>query len=113
MCPTTSEEIERMSRISYASTIESLIYVMLCIRPDIIIAVSVMNKFQLNPDEEHYIIVKNILKYLWRTKNLFLIFGEVPELQIEGYIDSDFMLDPDDRKSTSEYVFICNGGAVS
>ena len=30
-----------------------------------------------------------------------------------GYTDSDFMSDLDDRKSTSGYVFICNGGAVS
>ena len=57
--------------------------------------------------------MKNILKYLRRTKNLFLIFGESSELQIEGYIDSDFISDLDDKKSTLGYVFACNGGAVS
>ena len=30
-----------------------------------------------------------------------------------GYIDSDFMFDLDDRKSTSGYVFVCTSGAVS
>ena len=30
MCPSTPEEIERMSRILYASAIESLMYTMLC-----------------------------------------------------------------------------------
>ena len=55
----------------------------------------------------------NILKYLRRTKNLFLIFGEGSELWVKGYTDSDFMSDPDDRKSISEYVFVCNSGAVS
>ena len=46
--------------------------------------------------------MKNILKYLRRTKDLFLIFGGGSE-----YTDSDFMSDPDDRKSMSGYVFIC------
>ena len=45
--------------------------------------------------------MKNILKYLRRTKDLFLIFGEDSELRVEGYTDSDFIPDPDDRKSTS------------
>ena len=54
--------------------------------------------------------MKNILKYLRRTKNLFLIFGGDFELRVEGYTYSDFMSDPDDRKSTSGYVFVCYGG---
>ena len=61
---------------------------------------------------EHWIAVKNILKYLRRTKDLFLIYGG-GDLQLDGYTDSDFQSDIDDRKSTSGYVFICNGGAVS
>ena len=74
---------------------------------------SVTSRYQSNPDEEHWIAVKNILKYLRRTKDLFLIFGGGSELRVEGYTDSDFMSDPDDRKSTSGYMFICNGGTVS
>ena len=57
--------------------------------------------------------MKNILKHFRRTKNLFLIFGGDFELRVERYTDSDFISDPDDRKSTLGYVFICNGGTVS
>ena len=57
--------------------------------------------------------MKNILKYLKRTKNLFLIIREGSELRVKGYTDSNFMADPNKRKSTSGYVFICNGGTVS
>ena len=57
--------------------------------------------------------MKNILKYLRKTKNLFLIFGGDSELRVEGYTDSDFMSDPNDRKFISGYVFVCNSGAVS
>ena len=57
--------------------------------------------------------MKNILKYLKRTNNLFLIFGGESELKVEGYIDSDFMTDVDNRKSTSGYIFLYNGGSIS
>ena len=53
MYPITSEEVQRMSKILYASTIGSLIYVMLCIRLDIVLVMSVMSRYQSNPDEEH------------------------------------------------------------
>ena len=112
MCPSTPEEIERMSKIPYASAIGSLMYAMLCTRPDIAHAVSVTSRYQSNSDEEHWTSVKCILKYLRRTKDMFLVFGN-GELQIQKFTDSDFMSDIDDRKSTSESLFICNGGAVS
>ena len=102
-----------MSRILYTSTIGSFMYVMLCTLPNIILAVSVTSRYQSNPDEEHWIAVKNILRHLRRTKDLFLIFEGDSELRVEGYTDSNFMSDPDDRKSTSGYMFACNGGAVS
>ena len=88
-------------------------YAILYTRLDIALTVSVTSRYQLNPDEEHWIAVKNILKYLKRTKDLCLIFGGGSELRVEGYTDSDFMSDPDERKSASRYMFACNGGAVS
>ena len=57
--------------------------------------------------------MKNILKYLRRNKDLFLLFEGGSELQVEGYTDSDFMSDFDNKKSTSGYVFVCNGSTVS
>ena len=57
--------------------------------------------------------MKNIIKYLRRTKDLFLIFGGWSELWIEGYTDLDFMSDPNDRKSTSGCILECNGDATS
>ena len=57
--------------------------------------------------------MKNIFKYLGRTKDLFLIFGGGSELRVKRYTISDFISDLDDRKSMSEYVFVCNGGVVS
>ena len=113
MCSTTFEEVQRMSRIPYALAIESLVYAMLCTRLAIALTMSVTSRYQSNPSEEHWIVVKNIFKYLRRTKDLFLIYGEGSELRVEGYTELDFISDPDDRKYTSGYVFICNGSTIS
>ena len=112
MCPSTPEEIERMSKIPYASAIGSLMYAMLCTRPDIAHAVSVTSRYQSNPGEEHWTSVKCILKYLRRIKDMMLVFGN-GELQVQGYTDSNFMFDIDDRKSTSTSLFVCNSGVVN
>ena len=56
--------------------------------------------------------MKNILKYLRRTKDIFLVY-EGFDLKLEGYSNSSFQSDPDDSKSTLGYVFTLNGGAVS
>ena len=112
MSPKTYDEREQMNKIPYASAIGSLIYAMLCTRPDIAHAVSVTSRYQSNPGEEHWTAVKNIFKYLRRTKDLFLTYGE-GELKIEGFTDLDFQSDVDDRKSTSGFLFTINGGAVS
>ena len=53
MCLTTFEEVQCMSKISYASMIGSLMHVMLCTRPDIALAVSVTSRYPSNPDEEY------------------------------------------------------------
>ena len=49
-----------MNKVPYASAIGSLIYIMLCTRPDIAYTVSVTSRFQSNPGLEHWITVKSI-----------------------------------------------------
>ena len=109
--PKTAQEIEDMRKIPYASAVGSLMYAMLCTRPDICFAVGVVSRFQSNPGPEHWIAVKHVLKYLRRTRNLMLTYSGT-DLTMTGYTDSDFQADKDSRKSTSGSVFILNGGAV-
>ncbi|WJZ98697.1 hypothetical protein VitviT2T_017207 [Vitis vinifera] len=111
-CPKTPEERERMNRVPYASAVGAIMYTMTCTRPDVAYALSVASRYQANPGEEHWKVVKTILKYLRRTKDQFLIYGE-SELKLKGYTDASFASDKDDSKSISGYVFTLNGGAVS
>ena len=88
-------------------------YAMLYTRPKICYDINIVNHFQSNPRPNHWTAVKNVLKYWRRTKDLFLVFGGDFDLNLEGYSDADFMTDPDDRRSTSRHVFLCNHGAIS
>ena len=88
-------------------------YVMLCTRPGVYLAISLAGRYQSNPGVDHWTAVKNILTYLKRTKDMFLIYGGEKELVVNGYVDASLDTDPDDSKSQTGYIFILNGGAIS
>ena len=112
MCPKTSEEKERMARVPYASAVGSLMYAMMCTRPDICYAVGLVSRFQSNPGIAHWKAVKRILRYLKGTSDYMLCY-QSPDLQMVGYSDADWGGDIDERKSTSGYAFLLNGGAIT
>ena len=72
---------------------------MLCCVPDLCLAISLAGRYQSNPGVDHWTAVKNILKYLKSTKDMFLIYGGDKELIVNGYVDTSFDTDPDDSKS--------------
>ena len=51
--PKTPEERKRMNEIPYALAIGSIIYVMLCTRPNIAYALGIAIRFQADPREDH------------------------------------------------------------
>ena len=59
-----------------------------------------MSKYQSDLGEAYWTVVKNILKYLRETKDVFLIYGgQKDELVVNGYIDASFQSDRDDFRS--------------
>nr|GEU86849.1 hypothetical protein [Tanacetum cinerariifolium] len=54
----------------------SIIYVVRCTRPDVAFAQNVTSRFQQKLGDLHWTTVKNILKYLRNTKDIFLVYGE-------------------------------------
>uniref|UniRef100_A0A2N9H4X0 Integrase catalytic domain-containing protein n=1 Tax=Fagus sylvatica TaxID=28930 RepID=A0A2N9H4X0_FAGSY len=111
-CPKNDEEKNQMSKVPYASAIGSLMYAMLCTRPDICFAVSMVSRYQSNPGPAHWRAVKRILRYLRGTSDHALCYHG-RDLRLTGYSDADWASDKDERKSTSGYAFILGGGAVS
>jgi hypothetical protein len=111
-CPCTEEENKEMEVIPYSSAVGSLMYVMVCTRPDIAHAVGTVSRFLSNPGKDHWKAVKWIFRYLKGTSKLCLMYGgSKPELI--GFTDSDMAGDLDNRESTSGYMFTFARGAVS
>ena len=76
-----------MSKVPYASTVASLMYAMVCTRPDIAHAVGVVSMYMNNPGKEHWMAVKWILRYLRGTMNQALCFGG-SNIALLGYDDA-------------------------
>ena len=111
-CPKTPDGIEKMKAVPYVYAIGSLMYAMLCTRPDICFVVGMVSRYQYNPWQEHWTAVKHIIKYLKRTRDYMLVY-QADSLVPLGYTDSDFQSDKDFKKSTSGYVFTLGSGAIS
>ena len=52
-CPATVEDIEKLKGIPYASAISSIMYAMLCTRPDVCLAISLAGRYKSNPGVGH------------------------------------------------------------
>jgi len=74
-----------------------------------------LSKFSSTPTTEHLSAATYTLRYLRNTANLAIQYNASDsEATIPaGYTDADFAGDPDDRKSTSGYVFKLSGGAIT
>ena len=101
-----------MRQVLYASVVGSLMYAMLCTRPDIYYSVGMISQYQSNPGPKHWHAVKHILKYLWRMRD-YMLFYQCEDLILIGHIDSDFQSAFDFKKSTSGCLFTLGGGAIS
>ena len=101
-----------MSMVPYASAIGSIMYATICTHPDISYALSITSRYQADPSESHWTAVKNILKYLRRTKDMFLVYGGEEKLIVTGYSDASIQTDKDDSRSQSGFVFCIKEGAV-
>lgn len=113
MCPKTPEERERMTRVPYRNAIGSLMYAMVCTRPDICQAVGSVSRYQSDPGPAHWQAVKRIMRYLKGTADYALCYRGGESLRLEGYSDADYGGDLDERKSTSGYAFLMCNGAIS
>ncbi|MCO5601200.1 hypothetical protein L7F22_055319 [Adiantum nelumboides] len=65
-----------------------------------------------DPGKKHWLAVKHILRYLKGTMSKCLCFGNSSASTV-GYTNVDYAGCKDSRRSTSGYVFIFAGGAIS
>lgn len=101
-----------ISQLEYASLIGSLMYAMTCTRPDIAFAVGKLSRFTSNPSMFHWQALRRVLKYLKKTIDYSLTYTGEPSV-LEGYSDASWITNQEDYSSTSGWVFILGGGAIS
>ncbi|KAL6335550.1 hypothetical protein AAG906_030679 [Vitis piasezkii] len=97
--PSSEKEKEEMRNVPYASAVGSLMYAMVCTRPDIAHVVGVAT-------------VKWILRYLRGTSKTCLCFGTNKPVLV-GCTNAYMVGDVDFRKFTSGYLITFLGGTVS
>jgi hypothetical protein len=66
-----------------------------------------------SPTTTHLNAAEQVIKYLNGTSALGITYSPKGNRQLEGYSDSDYASDPDDRKSISGSIYFLAGGAVS
>jgi hypothetical protein len=73
-CPKTQEEEEDMSHVPYASAVGSLMYAMVCTRPDIAHAVGFLGRYMSKLGKEHWTTIKRVFRYLRGTTSYGLCY---------------------------------------
>ncbi|GJU46192.1 retrotransposon protein, putative, ty1-copia subclass [Tanacetum coccineum] len=101
--PSTPEEVKRMKGIPYASVVGSIMYAVRCTRPDVAFSQNLTSRYQQIPGESHWTAVKNILKYLINTKDMFLVYGgdSTTELGVTCYTDASAIDWKSSKQSTT------------
>ena len=91
-CPKTQEEEEDMSHVPYASAIASLMYAMVCTRPDISHAVGFLSRYMSKTGKEHWKTIKRVFRYVHGTTSYGLCYQGRPRLDGVFYIQRQSIL---------------------
>jgi hypothetical protein len=111
--PTDADELAPEQH-RYPELIGSLMYAMVCTRPDIAHAVSVLSRF-VAPGRHcarHWNMGIRVLGYLYCTRHRELTLGG-PDCQLRGWSDASWADDQVDRKSSQGYCWALGNGIVA
>ena len=96
----------------YQSITSSLLYLAQCTRYDLCYAVNQLTRACNRPAEVHMTAAKHVLRYLRGTPDLPITYRK-GQLRLVSYTDASFGANPDNRKSTTGYLFFLGGAPIS
>ncbi|XP_071729156.1 secreted RxLR effector protein 161-like [Rutidosis leptorrhynchoides] len=99
-------------KLKYSSAIGCLMYAMTCTRPDIAYAVGKLSRFTSNPGSHHWQAVNRVFKYLKQTMDFGITYTGFPSI-LEGYLDASWITNIEDHSSTTGWIFLLGGEAIS
>jgi hypothetical protein len=82
-------------------------------RPDLTFAVNKASQFMFEPTDDHWQMVKRILRYIKGTLSLGLTFQPGSHLALHAYSDADWAGCPDDRRSTTGFAVYLGPNLIS
>ena len=103
---------EKLPRVPYQMLIGSLMYAMVCTRPDIAFAVGKLSRYNNCYTMEHWEYAKRVLRYLKATIDYGIVYKRSGK-PIEGFVDADWASEKEDRVSCSGFVIKFASGAVA
>ncbi|KAK3020796.1 LOW QUALITY PROTEIN: hypothetical protein RJ639_047752 [Escallonia herrerae] len=113
LCPSTKEDVEYISRVPYTNAVGCLMYAMVCTRPNISHAVSMVSRYMGNLGKKHWDTVKWIFRYLAGSTNFGIMFDrDGAKGEVSGFVDSNYAEDLDSMRSMTGYVFTFYGGPI-
>ncbi|KAL0373077.1 UNVERIFIED_CONTAM: Retrovirus-related Pol polyprotein from transposon TNT 1-94 [Sesamum calycinum] len=103
-----------MKNIPYSNAIGSIMFLMVCTRPDIAYSISCLSRYMSNAGLPHWETLKWLLKYLNSSANLGIMFFKCAKgVDLTGYVDSNYANDRDSRRSTTSYIFTLCGSCIT
>ncbi|KAK9053912.1 hypothetical protein SSX86_024987 [Deinandra increscens subsp. villosa] len=112
-CLKTKEESDYMAKVPYSNVVGSLMYLMVCTRPDISYEVSMVSRCLANPGKVHWETVKWLLRYLAGSQCKGLIFKQHSDSElVQGFVDSEYAKDADRGRSITGYGFLVLGNNI-
>ena len=88
-------------------------YLAVCTRPDLAMAVSALSSSCQAPQPEHWEAVKRVLRYVKGTFGEGLGYSPGEDLAVGGYSDANYGSDVETKRGRSGYVFLSGGAAIS
>ncbi|GJS68343.1 hypothetical protein Tco_0682908 [Tanacetum coccineum] len=107
--PNTSKLVDQLE---YSKAIGCLMYAITSTRPDISYAIGRLSWFTSNPSRQHWHAITRVFKYLKGTMNYGLSYVGYPSV-LKAYLDASWINHVEDSSSTSGWVFLLGGGAIS
>ncbi|KAG8735428.1 hypothetical protein FRC10_010611, partial [Ceratobasidium sp. 414] len=111
--PANNNDKDEMEHIPYLSVIGSVLYAAGTTCPDIAHAAAFLARFSANPGRKHWQALKRVLAYLRHTLDHGITYRRDGNTEVHGYTDADHSGCLDTARSTSGYVFLLAGGAVT
>jgi hypothetical protein len=95
----------------YAPMLGSIMFAMICTRPDLSTAVSLLSRHVRNPKKIHCQMMQHVFRYA-RDHPYRIQYNYQAPLLLKGYVDAAFATDAD-CKSTGGYIFTLGSGPIS